>query len=222
MYNKILSIDTSMHKTSIAVLNKNTIDTKIIYCNQRHEKNILTIIHKILQRNNIKIYDIKIILVSKGPGYFTSIRIGVNVAQGLSIPHKIPLFSISTLKSLAEQAKRRKKIKKIIVCIPTNKNNVYWGQYINKNEKWNKIDQELLLNMQELNKKIKNLKKIWYFIGSEKEFFISLKNPFLKFIPFHTPNALDLITIFQSIKKKKIHLSPLININYLNHPILKK
>lgn len=44
------------------------------------------------------------VAVSRGPGSYTGLRIGVSLAKGISYAHGIPLISVSTLKSMAWSA----------------------------------------------------------------------------------------------------------------------
>ncbi|MDX1328521.1 MAG: tRNA (adenosine(37)-N6)-threonylcarbamoyltransferase complex dimerization subunit type 1 TsaB, partial [Arenibacter sp.] len=48
--------------------------------------------------------DLSAIAVSKGPGSYTGLRIGVSAAKGLCFSLDLPLISVATLESLAKQA----------------------------------------------------------------------------------------------------------------------
>jgi len=49
--------------------------------------------------------DLDAVAVSKGPGSYTGLRIGVSAAKGLCFALDIPLISIPTLSNMAEQLK---------------------------------------------------------------------------------------------------------------------
>jgi hypothetical protein len=73
-------------------------------------------IEEILKKNNLKLNDLKGILVVKGPGPFTSIRLGLSIANTFSYILKIPAYGIkiSDLKNLNDLVKIfSKKLKKI-------------------------------------------------------------------------------------------------------------
>ena len=55
---------------------------------------------KILKNNSIKHTDLDAICISTGPGSFTSLRIGMSYAKGLSMSLDIPILPISTFESL--------------------------------------------------------------------------------------------------------------------------
>ncbi|WP_194851725.1 tRNA (adenosine(37)-N6)-threonylcarbamoyltransferase complex dimerization subunit type 1 TsaB [Nonlabens antarcticus] len=61
-------------------------------------------IQMLLERNNFTTADLDAIAISKGPGSYTGLRIGVASAKGLCYALEIPLISIDTLQSLSLQA----------------------------------------------------------------------------------------------------------------------
>ncbi|WP_343128025.1 tRNA (adenosine(37)-N6)-threonylcarbamoyltransferase complex dimerization subunit type 1 TsaB [Buchnera aphidicola (Takecallis taiwana)] len=217
-YDNILSIDSSLDHNIIAILYNNTIHYQINECNKQHEKNILTMIHVLLIKNKLKINNFKIISFTIGPGSFTGIRLSTSIAQGLSIPNNIHLIGISTLKILAEQTWRLYKFDKIIVCNIANKKNIYWGQYIKKNNYW--VGSEISLTIDIAYQKINSLTEIWYMVGSGHIYFKNIKNQFLRIIRINTPYAEDMITLTRiEAKKKNFLLLENIHLNYLNNPI---
>ncbi|CAL4321520.1 tRNA (adenosine(37)-N6)-threonylcarbamoyltransferase complex dimerization subunit type 1 TsaB [Buchnera aphidicola] len=226
MYETILSIDTSLNYCSISILKNEKIDSEFKICKKNHEKYVLSCLKLLLIRNNIKMNHIKMISFSNGPGNFTGIRIASSIALGLSIPYNIPVIGISTLIVLAEQAWRKERLKKVIICIKSGKKNIYWGQYI-KNPKniWVGKKTEVLLNIDEAYKKISSLKNQWNIIGDGNIYFKSIQNTFLKFYNIIEPHSQDLIPLtISKIRKKKINFFSIkhIKLNYLNTPIYKK
>ncbi|CAL4321390.1 tRNA (adenosine(37)-N6)-threonylcarbamoyltransferase complex dimerization subunit type 1 TsaB [Buchnera aphidicola] len=224
MYKKILSIDTSCNHISIAILYNHHFDEEIAICNNNHEKKILKILHIILKRNKIRIKNFEIIAFSNGPGNFTSIRLAAGITQGLSIPYNTPIIGISTLKVLAEQAWRIKKIKKVIVCFATNNNNFYyWAKYKkNSMNMWVGKNTESMIHINKIYQKINYLTELWYIIGLNMDIFKKIKNNFLKFIDITIPYARDLISLTLMSKNIKNHKLQKIHVNYLNTPKYRK
>jgi len=58
--------------------------------------------------------DMDAIAVSKGPGSYTGLRIGVSTAKGLAYALKIPLLSCGTIESMAHSAIQRPEVKTLI------------------------------------------------------------------------------------------------------------
>jgi tRNA threonylcarbamoyladenosine biosynthesis protein TsaB len=70
-----------------------------------HAERLHVYIDTLLRNNNVSLSQLDAIAVSKGPGSYTGLRIGVSAAKGLSYALDIPLISVSTLEALARQVK---------------------------------------------------------------------------------------------------------------------
>lgn len=103
----ILNIETSTKNCSVA-LSKNG---KVIALkelndgNYSHAEKLHIFIEAVLKETNITMQQLNAIAISKGPGSFTGLRIGVSTAKGLCFALDIPLISVNTLQSLALQVK---------------------------------------------------------------------------------------------------------------------
>jgi len=73
--------------------------------NYSHAEKLHIFMEEVLLQASLKMQDLDAIAVSKGPGSYTGLRIGVSAAKGLCYALDIPLISISTLKSMASQVK---------------------------------------------------------------------------------------------------------------------
>lgn len=111
----ILCIETSSTNCSVALAkekggfpNKYNVDhcLDLIEDNSSsysHGENLHVFIDKILTRNNLEMKDIDAVAISKGPGSYTGLRIGVASAKGLCFALDIPLISVDTLQALSLQ-----------------------------------------------------------------------------------------------------------------------
>ncbi len=98
----VLSIDSSSKVATIALINDEEIISEYILNNKREHSTILMpMIDKILNENNMSINDIDGYVVSKGPGSFTGLRIGMATIKGLSFGSNRPYVSLSSLDGLA-------------------------------------------------------------------------------------------------------------------------
>lgn len=68
-----------------------------------HAEKLHLFIAEVLKEAAVELHDLDAIAVSKGPGSYTGLRIGVSAAKGLCFALDVPLISISTLKSIASQ-----------------------------------------------------------------------------------------------------------------------
>jgi len=66
-----------------------------------HAENLTLFIEDVFQQAKIKLQDVDAIAVSKGPGSYTGLRIGVSTAKGLCYSLNKPLIAINTLEHLS-------------------------------------------------------------------------------------------------------------------------
>ena len=105
----ILCIETATTNCSVALsVNGSVVAFKEDNPNGAHKKyshaeKLHGYIDDVLSSANINKNDIDAIAVSKGPGSYTGLRIGVSAAKGLCFSLDIPLLAISTLQSLSMQ-----------------------------------------------------------------------------------------------------------------------
>jgi tRNA threonylcarbamoyladenosine biosynthesis protein TsaB len=83
-----------------------TQNDKVIACKElnngySHAENLHVFIEDVLKETNLTVKQISAVAVSKGPGSYTGLRIGVSSAKGLCYALQIPLISIDTLQSMA-------------------------------------------------------------------------------------------------------------------------
>ncbi len=71
--------------------------------NYSHAEKLHVFIESVVQKAQCSLNEIDAIAVSKGPGSYTGLRIGVSAAKGLCFSLQVPLISIATLHSLAMQ-----------------------------------------------------------------------------------------------------------------------
>lgn len=101
----ILNIETSTTNCSVSISENGLLiglkeDNSLQYS---HAECLHIYIDEVLKVANVSKSQIAAIGVSKGPGSYTGLRIGVSAAKGLCYALKIPLISVPTLESLALQ-----------------------------------------------------------------------------------------------------------------------
>lgn len=135
---RLLSIETATRVCSVAL----SMDGKLLAERESSEKNIhssiITIfIDEVMKETGTAYSDLDAVAVSKGPGSYTGLRIGVSTAKGICFAIDKPLIAIGTLEALAWGARNalleRKTAKKddIFFCpmIDARRMEVYYALY---------------------------------------------------------------------------------------------
>ena len=99
---RVLSLDSATEVASCAIIeDSKLLGEVIINYKMQHSKTLLPIIDSLLNSLDLTLKDIDGFVVSKGPGSFTGLRIGMATIKGFSQGTKKPFVSVSTLDSLA-------------------------------------------------------------------------------------------------------------------------
>ena len=125
----ILNIETSTTNCSVA-LSKNGVvigikeDNNLEYS---HAERLHVYIDEVLKTAKATIDQLEAIAISKGPGSYTGLRIGVSAAKGLCYALSLPLISVPTLEALAHQVETPKG--PIIAMLDARRMEVYSAIY---------------------------------------------------------------------------------------------
>jgi len=99
---KILQIETATAICSVAVsVNGETISFKEEQGQNLHAANLTLFIDEVVKAAGLSYQELDAIAVSKGPGSYTGLRIGVSTAKGLCYALDKPLIAIETLEMMA-------------------------------------------------------------------------------------------------------------------------
>lgn len=101
----ILNIETATTVCSVSIAK----DGKLIALKEQggeysHAENLTVFIEDVMQQANVKLLELDAIAISKGPGSYTGLRIGVSAAKGLCYALDKPLIAINTLEHLSFSA----------------------------------------------------------------------------------------------------------------------
>lgn len=115
----ILCIETATEICSVAVVS----ETDILSVCENHEGNahasqLTGLIEAALKQAGFTLQQLDAIAVSKGPGSYTGLRVGVSTAKGLCYALNKPLLAIPTLQSLAAQFAETVRLEENDLCLP--------------------------------------------------------------------------------------------------------
>lgn len=98
----ILAIDTSNHTLGIALVKDSTvIGESITYLKKNHSVRAMPTVEALMKECGVVPSELSKIVVAKGPGSYTGVRIGVTIAKTLAWTLSIPISAVSSLETLA-------------------------------------------------------------------------------------------------------------------------
>src|SRR5690606_22171751 len=106
----ILNLETATTNCSVSISKGNEIislkeNNAVDYS---HSEQLHVYIKEALEEASLSFSDLDAVAISKGPGSYTGLRIGVSSANGLCFSMALPLISVHTLQSMALQVKLEK------------------------------------------------------------------------------------------------------------------
>jgi tRNA threonylcarbamoyladenosine biosynthesis protein TsaB len=97
----ILCLESATNLCSVALCNSAAVISLRESTDLKSHASMLTVfIDEILKETGIKTRELDAVAVSKGPGSYTGLRIGVSVAKGIAYASSIPLIGIDTTYSM--------------------------------------------------------------------------------------------------------------------------
>lgn len=161
----VLNIETTTTNCSVAIAHEGLVVAfkEIAELNYSHAEQLHVFIQEVLLEAAISLSDIKAIAVSKGPGSYTGLRIGVSAAKGLCYALNIPLIAIPTLKSLSLQC-QPKAGEVVLPMLDARRMEVYINAYDHRGEELHPTEAKIL-EENSLSEWIASYSKV-YFIGS--------------------------------------------------------
>ncbi len=148
----ILNIDTATEVCSVCISeNDRCLDIRESHEERSHASVLTVFINDILEKNKLTIDSIDAVAVSKGPGSYTGLRIGVSAAKGLCYAADKPLIAISTLQAMCYGVKELYddivgQEEKIIFCpmIDARRMEVYTALYNSDCQPLSKVEAKII------------------------------------------------------------------------------
>jgi tRNA threonylcarbamoyladenosine biosynthesis protein TsaB len=100
----IIQLETTTKQCSVALsYNGNCISKKVLLAEHfSHDEKLHVFIREVLQEANVGFSELDAVAISKGPGSYTGLRIGVAAAKGLCFALDLPLIGIHTLELMVQ------------------------------------------------------------------------------------------------------------------------
>lgn len=139
----IICLETATNLCSVALCN----DAGVISLRESndlksHASMLTVFINDILKEAGIKARQLDAVAVSKGPGSYTGLRIGVSVAKGIAYAASIPLIGIDTTLSMFHGATRKSNL--YCPMLDARRMEVYYAVYNSKGETVRNISAQII------------------------------------------------------------------------------
>lgn len=128
----VLGIETGGEHLSAALLEEGPtalrlLAESVVHRGSRHADLALTLVSEVLARAGVGAFDVSLVAVGRGPGGFTGVRLGLSIAQGLSLASGVPVWPVSSLATLSLNATATGL--PVLAMIDAKKGEVYAGLF---------------------------------------------------------------------------------------------
>jgi len=125
---RILALDTATKSCSVAVVDTDRLLAEATMLRtETHSIHLMDMIDRVLQMSGVGLDAVDGFAVTRGPGSFTGLRIGISTLKGLVAATGKPMKGISTLRALAGQVVHESQL--ICPIIDARKSEVYFSRY---------------------------------------------------------------------------------------------
>jgi tRNA threonylcarbamoyladenosine biosynthesis protein TsaB len=121
---KILALETSTEACSVALALNGNVRDRVVF-GQQHSSRILSMVDALLAEAGLRLHELDAVAFGRGPGFFTGLRIGTGVVQGLAFGADLPVVPVSSLAALAHAQDTTH----VLTAVDARMSQVYWGTY---------------------------------------------------------------------------------------------
>jgi len=166
-----LLIDTSNRPMSIALMaNDQVLAEQTVESNKDHSSQLMPGIKALFEQANLNKEELDAIVVAKGPGSYTGVRIGVTTAKTLAYALNTDLYGVSSLQALAATVEETKAQERLLVPVfDARREAVYTGVYQYVDGQLRTILEDQYISIKELLDWLNKHQQSYLFIGTDAE-----------------------------------------------------
>ena len=187
---KVLAIDTSNSTLGIALIDGNQVMGEYITnVKKNHSVRVMPAIETLLKDCDTKPRDLEKIVVAKGPGSYTGVRIGVTIAKTLAWTLNIPLSAVSSLEALAANGRYFDGL--VSPLFDARRGQVYTGLYEYNHEQLTVVIEDCNILSSEWANRIKEWNRPVLFVGQDVGLHCEAISQVLGDLAFFAPTPLS-------------------------------
>ncbi|PJN87557.1 tRNA (adenosine(37)-N6)-threonylcarbamoyltransferase complex dimerization subunit type 1 TsaB [Bacillus sp. mrc49] len=165
---KVLAIDTSNFTLGVALVDGNqVIGEYTTNLKKNHSVRVMPAIETLLKDCDTAPKELTKIVVAKGPGSYTGVRIGVTIAKTLAWTLQIPLSGVSSLEALAANGRHFNGL--ISPLFDARRGQIYTGLYEMDNNLLKTVMEDCNILSSEWAKRLKGLDRPILFVGQDAD-----------------------------------------------------
>lgn len=208
-----LILDTSSQRGLFSVLkNDHILIKQEISFGVRESNELVPIIEMSLNSLQLSLDEINYIILSRGPGSFTGLRIGASVAKAFSFAKEIPIITVDSLKCFDPIQEGS-----FAVLLDAKAKGIYLQKGLKENNIIYYEDQTHLISLDQLNDKVTALPLL--ITTSALSFKSKLNNENQFKLIEQTPNPLQMLKLAQKKgKTAALNSSDILDLEYFNSP----
>jgi len=125
---RILAVDTATTSCSVAIVDETSLLSEFtIDREETHSRHLMDMIKAVMTMAGLNFSNLDGFAVTRGPGSFTGLRIGISTIKGLAVASEKPVVGISSLETLAFQVSYSRDL--ICPILDARKGEVYFSRY---------------------------------------------------------------------------------------------
>lgn len=161
---RVLALDSSGLVASVAIVEEEqTVAEYTVNYKKTHSQTLLPMLDEIVKMTDMDLQTVDAIAVAGGPGSFTGLRIGSATAKGLGLALNKPLIHIPTLEGMAYNLVGSASV--ICPIMDARRNQVYTGIYHFVDGKFEILEDQMAISVEELIQKLNAMDEKVVFLG---------------------------------------------------------